>query len=99
MSEAFISESKTGCFRSGDTIWSRYIERYPERGLGDITRQVYAAAPVSTSRRCDRSEVYDEVGMNHGAVGRKVVLSFDEIRQLIPLISSLGQSLIAQLPN
>ena len=41
----------------------------------------------------------DEVGMNHGAVGRKVVLSFDEIRQLIPLISSLGQSLIAQLPN
>ncbi len=41
---------------------------------------------------------FDEVGPGHGGVGRKVAVSIGEIRQLLPIIDSIGTKLIASLP-
>lgn len=40
-----------------------------------------------------------EVGTDYGPIDRKVVLSVDDIRHIMPIISSVGESLVIQLPN
>ena len=40
-----------------------------------------------------------EVGTDYGPIGRKVVLSVDDVRHIMPIISSVGESLVIQLPS